>query len=151
MSHEICIKLADLHAACKRPIIERSKRCYCYCCLGSFERGSIKKWLSDDYAICPYCGVDSVIGDATTAFQITPMLMYVLKQRWFENEASPRLKVINLYPKEVTMEAYCVRCKAKREMKDTEEVTMKNGCKAMKGKCSVCGTGMYKILGKAAT
>ena len=43
---------------------------------------------------------------------------------------------------------YCMKCKAKREMKETEEVTMKNGRKAMKGKCSVCGTGMYKILGK---
>lgn len=41
---------------------------------------------------------------------------------------------------------YCVKCKAKREMKDTKEVTMKNGRKAMKGKCAICGTGMYKIL-----
>jgi|GEM_PF-357588 len=44
---------------------------------------------------------------------------------------------------------YCVKCKEKREMQDAEEVTMKNGRKAMKGKCGVCGTGMYKILGKA--
>ena len=46
-------------------------------------------------------------------------------------------------------EGYCVKCKAKREMKDAEEVTMKNGRAAMKGKCPECGTGMYKILGKA--
>lgn len=47
---------------------------------------------------------------------------------------------------------YCVKCrdKAGREMKDVEVVTMKNGRKAAKGKCSVCGTGMYKILGKDA-
>ena len=45
--------------------------------------------------------------------------------------------------------AYCVKCKAKREMKDEQEVTMKNGRKAVKGKCPVCGTGMYSILGKA--
>lgn len=44
--------------------------------------------------------------------------------------------------------AYCMKCKQKREMKDTQTVTMKNGRKALKGKCSVCGTGMYKILGK---
>ncbi len=43
-------------------------------------------------------------------------------------------------------EAYCVKCKAKREMKDAQEVTMKNGRPAMKGVCPVCGTGMYKIL-----
>ena len=45
-------------------------------------------------------------------------------------------------------EAYCVKCKAKKEMKDAKEVTMKNGRKAMKGVCPDCGTGMYRIMGK---
>jgi len=43
-------------------------------------------------------------------------------------------------------EAYCVKCKKKSEMVDAEEVKMKNGRPAMKGKCATCGTGMYKIL-----
>ena len=42
---------------------------------------------------------------------------------------------------------YCVKSKDKKEMKDEQKVTMKNGRKAMKGKCPTCGTGMYKILG----
>jgi len=46
------------------------------------------------------------------------------------------------------VEAYCVKCKAKREMSEAKEVTMKNGRKAMKGKCPNCGTGMYRIMGK---
>ena len=46
-------------------------------------------------------------------------------------------------------EAYCVKCKTKRAMKNTSKVTMKNGRQALKGTCSNCGTGMYKILGKA--
>ncbi|MDD5428111.1 MAG: DUF5679 domain-containing protein [Candidatus Omnitrophica bacterium] len=41
---------------------------------------------------------------------------------------------------------YCVKCKAKKEMKDTQKVTMKNKRQAMKGKCTCCGTGMYKIM-----
>ena len=44
---------------------------------------------------------------------------------------------------------YCVKCKNKKDMKDEQKVTMKNGRDAMKGKCSTCGTGMYKILGKS--
>ena len=44
---------------------------------------------------------------------------------------------------------YCVKCKGKKSMKDEQQVTMKNGRAAMKGKCPDCGTGMYKILGKA--
>jgi hypothetical protein len=47
------------------------------------------------------------------------------------------------------MEAYCVKCKSKREMKNANEVTMKNGRKAMKGTCPTCSTGMFRILGKA--
>ncbi|MCX6348860.1 MAG: DUF5679 domain-containing protein [Candidatus Aureabacteria bacterium] len=46
------------------------------------------------------------------------------------------------------MEGYCVKCKAKKEMKDPQEVTMKNKRKASKGTCPTCGTGMFKILGK---
>lgn len=45
-------------------------------------------------------------------------------------------------------EAYCVKCKAKQEMANASEVTMKNGRKAMKGTCPKCGTGMYRIMGK---
>jgi hypothetical protein len=41
---------------------------------------------------------------------------------------------------------YCVKCKEKREIKDAVKVTMKNGRPAIQGKCSVCGTGMYKIV-----
>jgi Zn finger protein HypA/HybF involved in hydrogenase expression len=48
-------------------------------------------------------------------------------------------------------EAYCVKCKAKREMKDAKEVAMngKGGVqrRAMSGICPTCGTKMFKILG----
>lgn len=48
---------------------------------------------------------------------------------------------------------YCVKCKEKREMKDAEKVAMpaKGGGTrpAMKGTCTVCGTGMFKILPKS--
>ena len=47
-------------------------------------------------------------------------------------------------------EGYCVKCKAKQPIADGVEETMKNGRKAIKGKCPVCGTVMFKILGKAA-
>jgi ssDNA-binding Zn-finger/Zn-ribbon topoisomerase 1 len=50
-------------------------------------------------------------------------------------------------------EAYCVKCKAKREMEDEKEVIM-NGKgetkrKALSGTCPECGTKMFRILGKA--
>ncbi len=45
------------------------------------------------------------------------------------------------------MDAYCVKCKAKKPMKDAQQVKMANGRAAMKGKCPDCGTGLYRILG----
>ena len=47
-------------------------------------------------------------------------------------------------------EGYCVKCKAKKEISDGVEETMKHGRKAIKGKCPTCGTVMFKILGKSA-
>ncbi len=50
-------------------------------------------------------------------------------------------------------EAYCVKCKQKKEMKDPKEVDMKGkgGAKrrAMTGACSDCETKMFKILPSA--
>ncbi|MHB8277087.1 MAG: DUF5679 domain-containing protein [Candidatus Humimicrobiaceae bacterium] len=43
------------------------------------------------------------------------------------------------------MEAYCVKCKKKTEIKDPKEVTMKNGRQAITGTCSVCGTKVFRI------
>jgi hypothetical protein len=48
-------------------------------------------------------------------------------------------------------EGYCVKCKAKKEIVDAVEETMKNGRKAIKGKCPTCGTVMFKILGGKGT
>jgi uncharacterized Zn finger protein (UPF0148 family) len=47
-------------------------------------------------------------------------------------------------------EGYCVKCKAKKEIAGAVEETMKNGRKAIKGKCPTCGTVMFKILGGKA-
>ena len=47
-------------------------------------------------------------------------------------------------------EGYCVKCKAKKEIVGGVEETMKNGRRAIKGKCPTCGTVMFKILGGKA-
>ena len=53
--------------------------------------------------------------------------------------------VYALLRKEVTMQAYCVKCRAKREMKDARAITMKNGKPATQGVCPACGTKMFRI------
>ncbi|HLG18784.1 MAG TPA: DUF5679 domain-containing protein [Bdellovibrionota bacterium] len=49
-----------------------------------------------------------------------------------------------------TLEAYCVKCKAKRTVSNPQTVQMKNGRPAVKGNCGTCGTGIYKILSSKA-
>ncbi len=47
------------------------------------------------------------------------------------------------------VEARCMKCKKQVEIKNPEEVVMKNKMKAMKGVCPHCGTKVFRILGKA--
>ena len=49
------------------------------------------------------------------------------------------------------IEGWCMKCKAKREMKNIEHVTMKNGKPAIKGVCSKCSTKMFKIGDSTST
>ena len=43
------------------------------------------------------------------------------------------------------IEAYCTKCKSKTVMLNPQEVTTKNGRPALRGTCSVCGTGQYRM------
>ena len=38
------------------------------------------------------------------------------------------------------MAGYCMKCRGKRELKDAQPVTLKNGRAATRGTCAVCGT-----------
>ena len=43
------------------------------------------------------------------------------------------------------MEAYCMKCKVKKEIKNPESITMKNGKPATQGVCPVCNTKVFRI------
>ena len=43
------------------------------------------------------------------------------------------------------MEAYCFKCRTKREISDPEATTLKNGRPATKGTCGLCGTKLFRI------
>lgn len=44
-----------------------------------------------------------------------------------------------------TMQAYCVKCKEKRDMSDATPTYTKTGTPATKGICPVCGTGLFRM------
>ena len=43
------------------------------------------------------------------------------------------------------VQAYCVKCRTKRDIMDPQVTTLKNGKPATKGKCPTCGTNMFRI------
>jgi hypothetical protein len=46
------------------------------------------------------------------------------------------------------MLAYCLKCKTKREIKDTKNITMKNKRSAVQGVCPMCDAEMFGFLKK---
>jgi hypothetical protein len=74
-----------------------------------------------------------------------------LQQKWSFAMVSKLTNFFTFMVEEVI--GYCVKCKAKQPMAEAVRVEMpaKGGGTrpAMKGKCPVCSTGMYKILPKS--
>ena len=43
------------------------------------------------------------------------------------------------------MEAYCFKCRTRREISKAKPTTLKNGRPATQGNCPVCGTKVFRI------
>lgn len=67
-----------------REQIERSKQCSCFSCCRIFPASEVINYVSreEPTALCPYCYVDSVIGDAS-GFPITEEFLKEMNKRWF--------------------------------------------------------------------
>lgn len=64
--------------------LEQSKICGCFSCCRIFPPSEITDYIPDEppTAECPYCYVDSVIGDAS-GFPITKEFLRKMNKRWF--------------------------------------------------------------------
>lgn len=62
-----------------RSAITGETQCGCYFCFRLFNGASIEEWIDDDEtALCPHCGIDSVIPDINdTKFLVKA------GERWF--------------------------------------------------------------------
>ena len=58
------------------------------------------------------------------------------------------ISCLGLTDKEVKMQAYCVKCRRKVEIKNPQSIVMKNKRPATQGVCPSCGTKVFRI-GKA--
>ncbi len=74
-----------------KPELEKDNRCGCFYCLKIFSPSEIEEWIVDDNpcdqrgtAICPYCDIDSVIGESS-GYPITKEFLAMMHRRWFES------------------------------------------------------------------
>ena len=77
--------LKKAHKACfqNRTILTQSKKCACFFCNNIFPFAEIENWCDDNTtALCPCCGVDSVIGDAA-GYPLIPDFILAMHRYWF--------------------------------------------------------------------
>lgn len=56
--------------------------CGCFHCLNIFSPEKITNWLGAKTAVCPYCGIDAVIGESS-GYPVTKEFLQKMKNYWF--------------------------------------------------------------------
>jgi hypothetical protein len=66
-----------------RIALEASTRCACFFCFRAFAASEIKAWIdADTTALCPGCGVDAVLGNAS-GLSISDGFLRKMHQHYF--------------------------------------------------------------------
>lgn len=80
---------ASAHTINHRAEIERSTLCGCYYCCSAFVPSDIHEWVTDaggdEFAMCPRCGIDAVIGDVS-GYPISKDFLLQMNLYWFDGE-----------------------------------------------------------------
>jgi hypothetical protein len=80
-------KLAVAHRYCSdnRGQLEASSVAGCFHCLSTFSPLTIVEWIWDEgTAICPKCGIDSVLANQTGLPVTDPAFLEAMRHHWFE-------------------------------------------------------------------
>jgi hypothetical protein len=78
---------AHRHSSNHRSEVLQSDTCGCFCCLEIYRPSDIIEWVDDKdgigtTAICPRCGIDSVLG-AGSGYPITRAFLEQMEAYWF--------------------------------------------------------------------
>lgn len=90
------LTLHDAHRHCRnhRDELAASAQCGCFHCVRVYAAVEIVDWIdpapesaveyghSGQTALCPYCGIDAVIGDAS-AYPLTAEFLEAMRAQWF--------------------------------------------------------------------
>lgn len=73
---------AHRHSRNHREELRASEQCGCFYCAAIFHPDEIAAWTTASAALCPNCGVDSVIG-SESGYPITPEFLDAMCTHWF--------------------------------------------------------------------
>ena len=88
---EDAIKAAHKHSSRHRRELIKSDECGCFYCGSVFALNEVRDWLSgvvddldeEDTALCPRCGIDSVIGDNSGYPVANSKFLAAMRAYWF--------------------------------------------------------------------
>ena len=82
---------AHRYSSYHKDALLHDKKCGCFDCLAIFDPKEITEWVDEDdpsdkygTAICPYCGIDSIIGESS-GFPITKEFLQKMKDYWMRS------------------------------------------------------------------
>ena len=75
---------AHKHSSNHKAELQSDSVCGCFYCMRIFDPAEIVEWVEDSLgtALCPYCGIDSIIGESS-GFPITKEFMQRMHDHWF--------------------------------------------------------------------
>lgn len=86
--------LAHSHSTRNRQEIGQSTSCGCFHCRAIFPPTEVVEWVDegDQTALCPCCGIDSVIGSAS-GYPITSAFLGRMRKHWFGSRLQAFLSI----------------------------------------------------------
>ena len=87
---------AHKHSAHHREEILAGEKSGCFYCMETFTAKDIKEWIDGDQtgigqtALCPRCGVDSILGERS-GFPITKEFLSEMRKFWFDDTGPSEL------------------------------------------------------------
>ena len=86
------LEFTNAYSSNHRDEIIDSKNCGCFHCLETFHPQAIEFWIdfipgkdpsNGRTAVCPFCSVESVLGDASPIPELTKSFLIEMNERWF--------------------------------------------------------------------
>jgi hypothetical protein len=85
------VKNAHRHSFANESAIVQSGHCGCFFCEATFASSEVAHWLDDKggrTALCPSCGIDSVLGDRSGLPVTDAAFLVAMRDYWFAGPAS---------------------------------------------------------------